>query len=162
VSDTAKQLQQKVVEGSEELRKLLRTSSSMSRLSLFSNMSYARTGEGNAEAADEETAGTAAPAISAADLQHAHHILTASNTAGSGPQQQQQQQQLGTVLEGDREVESSAGSVREAQVASPTGEVGKGPAVTLERAHSRERLTAGKVPKGPPMMSRSAYLQVRV
>ena len=157
-SDAAKQLQQKVVEGSEALRKLLRTSSSMSRLSLFSNISYARTGEGNAEAADEETAGTAAPAISAADLHHAHHILTASDAAGSGQQQQQQQQQLGTVLEGDREAESSAGSVARAE--SPTG--GKGPAVTLERAHSRERLTAGKVPKGPPMMSRSAYLQVRV
>jgi hypothetical protein len=112
---------------------------------------FVATGEVIAEAADEETAGTAAPAISAADYKDAHHILTSaeeSAAAGAGAGQ------LKNVAEGDGEAGLEGGS--SCNGGKAIGKEGG------ERVGSSNGLRGGaKVPKCPPMMSRSAYLQVR-
>jgi hypothetical protein len=139
-SNVGKALNAGVTQGSEALKKLLRSSSGMSLMSLKGGSCYFATGEVNADAADEETAGTAAPAISAADHKHAHQMLTGPEGAT----------QLGTVPEGD-----------DGEGEGPGGAAGGRLGDRLCSANGRERLTAGKMPKAPPMMSRSAYLQVR-
>lgn len=137
------------------LRRLFRTSSSgISLLSIPSHKSYCMSGEFNAEAVDEETAGTAAPAISAADHNNARQILHSSDAAAAAVSQ------LGTVPEGDGELCSNNGSVADtAAAAGGGGAAGGGQAEGSSNGMMRERLVC-RMAKAPPMMSRSAYLQV--
>jgi hypothetical protein len=146
-SNVGKALNAGVAQGSEALKKLLRSSSAMNMMSLKAGSCYFATGEVNADAADEETAGTAAPAISAADHKHAHQMLACPEPASGAAAQ------LGTVPEGD-DGEGEGPSLAGAAAGGKLGE-------RFGSASGRERLTAGKMPKAPPMMSRSAYLQVR-
>lgn len=156
----------------EMLRQMFRTSSSgISMLSYASHKSYCRSGEINAEAADEETAGTAAPAIGSADHKHVHQMLSTAET-GAGAAAAAVAQ-LGTVPEGDGELVSTNGSSNNAvraPAAGPAAErllpgagtaAGGGVTSSSNSSSVRERLTAGRMAKAPPMMSRSAYLQVR-
>lgn len=142
---------------SEALRRLFGTSSSGTGMPSLksSSKSYYRTGEFNAEAADEETAGTAAPAISAADHNHVRHIL--SDAAGASTQ-------LGSVPEGDNEGTVTGSSCGMGSGAADAGGAGDGMVELAETGgaggNNARMLMGCRMAKAPPMMSRSAYLQV--